>query len=242
MLAWQGSTVITNLQTATLVYNSGTGNSVPVYNTLSTPGGGQYKLVLPDSTKVWLNASSSIRFPSAFRGSERSVTVTGEAYFEVAKNAAMPFIVAVKGVQVRVLGTHFNIMAYDDESSLNTTLLEGSVKVMQGEQTSLLLPGQESKISREGNMVVVRADMDEVMAWKNGWFQFRSYDMKKVMRQISRWYNVEIAYEGIMPTRHFSGMVSRENSIGQVLRIMQAGGVGYRIAGRKITVYSNPVH
>jgi transmembrane sensor len=238
-LAKQGNAKVMKLNTATLAYKAGDQNSQEiVYNTLSTPSGGQYQLILPDNTRVWLNASSSIHFPTIFKGKERNVTVTGEAYFEVAKNAAMPFKITVKDVEVRVLGTHFNIMAYNDENSMNTTLLEGSIKVSKGSLNKMLVPGQESRINKTGDINVVEANIEEVMAWKNGWFQFNAYDIEKVMRQISRWYDVEIVYEGKIPTGHFSGIVSRGNDISQVLKIMQAGGVRFRIEGRKVVILS----
>jgi transmembrane sensor len=233
----QGNAKVINLETAVLTYKAGNGNGQEVvYNTLSTPRGGQYQLVLPDGSKVWLNASSSIRYPVTFKGKERNVSITGEAYFEVAKNATMPFTVTVKEATVQVLGTHFNIMAYDDEGSMNTTLLEGSVKVSKGAQHKILAPGQQAKIAQTGAIKIKEADIEEVMAWKNGWFQFNSWNIEKIMRQVARWYDVEIVYEGSISARHFSGMVSRENNISQVLKIMQAGGVHFKISGRKIIV------
>ncbi len=239
MLAKQGNAKVVKLNTATLAYNTADEkNREIVYNTLSTPSGGQYQLVLPDGTRVWLNAASSIHFPTLFKKGERSVTLTGEAYFEVAKDASSPFRIKVKDVEIQVLGTHFNIMAYDDESSINTTLLEGSVKVFKGSSSKVLAPGQESRIGAAGDIKVVNADIEEVMAWKNGWFQFNAYDIQKVMRQISRWYDVEIVYEGQIPAGHFSGLVSRANDISQVLKIIQAGGVRFRIEGRKVIVLS----
>lgn len=237
ILAEQGNAKVMKLNTATLAYNAGDENTREVvYNTLSTPSGGQYQLILQDGTRVWLNASSSIHFPTIFKGKERNVTVTGEAYFEVTKNEAIPFKINVKDVEVQVLGTHFNIMAYNDESSMNTTLVEGSVKVSKGFLNKILVPGQQSMINKAGDMKVVEADIEEVIAWKNGWFQFNAYDIEKVMRQISRWYNVEIVYKGKIPTGHFSGLVSRGNDISQVLKIMQAGGVHFKIEGRRVVV------
>ncbi len=238
-LANQGNTKVMRLNKTTLAYNADKENDLEiVYNTLSTPQGGVYQLILPDGTKVWLNASSSIHFPTVFKGNERNVTVTGEAYFEVAKNAAMPFIINVKDVEVKVLGTHFNIMAYDNESSINTTLLEGAVKVSKGSLNKMLVPGQESRIYKTGDIKVVEADIEEVMAWKNGWFEFNEYDIEKVMRQIARWYNVEIVYEGKIPTGHFSGLVSRANDISEVLKIISAGGVQLKMEGRKVIIKS----
>ena len=239
VLTKQGNAKVVKLHRAALAYSAGDAKSGKiVYNTLSTPRGGEYQLILPDGTKVWLNASSSIYFPTAFKGKERNVTITGEAYFEVAKNAAMPFNVTVKDVQIQVLGTHFNIMAYDDENSMNTTLLEGSVKISEGSINKMLVPRQQSRINKTGGIKVVDADIEEVMAWKNGWFQFNSYDIKEIMREISRWYDVEVVYEGKIPTGHFSGLVSRGNDISQVLKIMQAGGVRFKIEGRKVIVLS----
>ncbi|MDN3655156.1 FecR domain-containing protein [Ferruginibacter paludis] len=236
-LTKQGTTKVVRLNTATLAYNAGAAsNPDVVYNTLATPVGGQYQLILPDGSKVWLNASSSIHFPTIFKGKERKVSVTGEAYFEVAKNAAMPFKITVKNMEVEVLGTHFDIMAYDDENSVNTTLLEGSVKVSEGAAVKMLVPGQQSLVDKTGAIKIEAADVEEVMAWKNGWFQFNSADIQTVMRQISRWYNVDVAYEGKIPAGHFTGVVSRNNDISQVLKIMQDGGVRFKIEGRKLIV------
>lgn len=236
-LTKQGNTKVVQVNMATLAYHSDTESSQQVvYNTLATPSGGQYQLILPDGSKVWLNAASSIHFPTVFKGNERHVTVTGEAYFEVAKNAAMPFTISVKDMEVKVLGTHFDIMAYDDESTMNTTLLEGSVKVSQGNLVRMLVPGQQSNIDKTGSIKVTDAAVEEVMAWKNGWFQFNAHDIKTVMRQISRWYNVEVVYEGKIPAGHFTGLVSRNNDISQVLKIMQSAGVRFKIEGRKLIV------
>ncbi len=238
-LTKQGNAKVIKLNTGTLAYNVGNENNAAiVYNTLSTPSGGQYQLILPDGTKVWLNSASSIQFPTIFKGNQRNVSVTGEVYFEVAKNPAMPFKITVKDMEVSVLGTHFNIMAYNDESSMNTTLLEGSIKVSKNGLNKMLVPGQQSKISKSGAISIVEPDMEEVMAWKNGWFHFDAYDIQKVMRQISKWYDVEIIYEGKIPTGHFSGQVSRANDISQVLKIMQSGGVRFKIDGRKVIVLS----
>jgi ferric-dicitrate binding protein FerR (iron transport regulator) len=240
----QGDAKVINHNTSVLAYDARwTTSREVVYNTLSTPRGGQYQLLLADGTKVWLNASSSIRFPVAFTGKERQVSITGEAYFEVAKNATMPFIVHFSSATgegkegtVEVLGTHFNIMAYDDERSINTTLLEGSVRVSKGTNYKILKPGQEGKITQSGDIKTGIADIEATMAWKNGWFQFNSLDIERIMRQVARWYDVEVTYDGNIPTGHFSGIVNRNNNIAQVLKIMQAGGVNFKIAGRKVIV------
>lgn len=240
-LTQQGNTNVRKVNTSTLVYSQQNNiqNQKIAYNTLSTPKGGQYQLVLPDGTKVWLNASSSIYFPTVFEGKERNVTISGEAYFEVAKNPEMPFNVKVKSMNVQVLGTHFNIMAYNDENSINTTLLEGSVKVSEGSLNRILISGQQSKVYKTGQIEIEEADIAEVMAWKNGWFQFNGNDIETIMRQISRWYDVEILYEGRIPTSHFSGLVRRTNDISQVLKIMETGGVKFKIEGRKVIVLSS---
>jgi transmembrane sensor len=241
VLTKQGDAQVVNSTTAVLAYDGGSSHGrETIYNTLSTPKGGQYQLLLSDGTKVWLNASSSISYPVTFQGKERNVSITGEAYFEVAKNAAMPFTVTVKDATVRVLGTHFNIMAYDDENMMNTTVLEGSVKVSKGPQAKILAPGQQLKATPAGTLKVEEADVEEVMAWKNGFFQFKSADIEKIMRQVARWYDVDVVtYEGKIPTGHFSAILERKNNIAQVLKIMEGDGVHFRITGRTIVVANN---
>lgn len=237
MLIRQGNAKVSRQSLATLAYHNENGTSPEVvYNTLSTPKGGQYQLILPDQTKVWLNSFSSIRFPTQFTGKERKVSITGEVYFEVSKNAKMPFKIDVNQMQVEVLGTHFNIMAYHDESSINTSLLEGSVSVRSGNQKKILSPGQESRVSKDGSIAVVPADIDGVMAWKDGKFNFNQCALPKIMRQISRWYNVEVIYQGAIPEGRFSGIINQANDISKILDILQAGGVNFKTEGRKIIV------
>jgi len=208
-----------------------------IENTLFTPRGGQYQVVLADGTKVWLNAASSLRFPSDFRGSQRAVELTGEAYFEVAKNKHKPFLVKVGEMQVNVLGTHFNVNAYTEESSIKTSLLEGSVKITSGKATSILQPGEQAVLRNADNKVRVnRVNMDEVIAWKNGVFQFDDADITSVMREIARWYNVEIVYSGSVPARRFEGKISRSAQLTEVLKILELSGVKCIIAGNKIEV------
>ncbi len=217
-----------------MVYNKVAGDQQGVvYNTLSAPTGGQFQLVLPDGSKVWLNSSSSIRFPTEFSGEERKVELTGEAYFEVAKNPTLPFRVSVSGMYVEVLGTHFNIMAYGDESSIKTTLLEGSVRVTKGSSAKVLTPGQQSKMNLKGDINVVDADLEQVIAWKNGYFQFSSDDIETIMRQVARWYDIKVVYKDKIPGGGFSGIVSRKNNISRVLKILQDGGVQLRWKGKK---------
>jgi hypothetical protein len=207
------------------------------YNTLTTPRGGQYKLILADGSKVWLNASSSLHFPTAFTGKERNVELTGEAYFEVAKNKEKPFRVNVNGMQVEVLGTHFNVNAYADENSIKTSLLEGSVKIKRGDVSGLLKPGQQGILESNNNDLRIKeVNMDEVIAWKNGLFQFNGAGIKTIMLEISRWYNVEIVYSGKVPQRSFVGKISRDAALPDVLKILELSNVKFNVIGRKIIV------
>lgn len=233
----QGNARVSKQNLSTLAYHTEQSSvRQVVYNTLSTPKGGQYQVILPDQTKVWLNSASSIRFPTQFRGKERRVTVTGEAYFEVSKNPDMPFKITASHTEVEVLGTHFNLMAYSDEGSVNTFLLEGSVRVRSRSETKVLVPGQESRVSKDGKLRIGTAEEDEVLAWKNGWFNFNKCDIQMVMRQIARWYDVEVEYRGQIPAGHFSGVVSQANEISKVLDILRTGGVNFKTEGRKIIV------
>ncbi len=209
-------------------------------NTLRTPRGGQYQLRLPDGTGVWLNAASSIIFPPAFTGKERRVKITGEAYFEVAKNDAMPFIVNVnKKAEIKVLGTHFNINAYDDEAIIKTTLLEGSVQVSSSLSPSLpqsLIPGQRAIIDTQGKLSVTKADTTKTLAWKHGLFKFDSEDIGSIMKKIARWYDVEIVYEGGKPDIRLSGIISRNVNASNVLKMFELSGVEFTIEGRKVII------
>ena len=216
------------------------------YNVLSTPRGGQYRLVLPDGSQVWLNAASSIRYPTAFTGTERKVEVSGEVYFEVTKNAAMPFRVVVnrrKGepdpMEIEVLGTQFNVNAYTDEDVIRTTLLEGAVKVKKGVKGGILQPGQQAQCKEDGEMRwVPDADVEKVVAWKNGVFEFRDENLQAVMRQISRWYDVEVVYEGAIPTDGFTGRFSRNTSLSGVLSILRLSDIRLTVENKKIIVRS----
>lgn len=208
------------------------------YNTISTPRGGQYQVTLSDGSKVWLNAASSIRFPVRFMGTERKVTITGEAYFEVEKDAARPFRVNAAGSEVEVLGTAFDVNAYDDENSIKTTLVHGSVKIKAAASgnTAFLTPGQQSGIA--GGKIDVRndADIEEVLAWKNGRFQFNHTDIRSILRQISRWYDVDVEYAANVDMS-FSGQLTKDEYVSKVFDMLAlTGEVKFRIAGRKIIV------
>ena len=215
------------------------------YNTIATPRGGQYQVVLPDGTKAWLNAASTLRFPTAFTGKNRVVELTGEGYFEVAKDAAHPFRVSVPpaageagpGTQIDVLGTHFNVMAYTEEGGVTTSLLEGSVRVTGGARSGLLKPGEQAAYSSgSGDLKIGEADMEQAVAWKNGLFQFEGATIEIVMRQVARWYNVQVQYKGKIP-RHFSGLISRNATLSQVLKMLEiAGGATFQLEGNTISV------
>jgi transmembrane sensor len=203
------------------------------YNTLTTDRGNQYQLVLPDGSRVWLNAAASITYPTVFSGPERTVTMTGEAYFEVVHRDRMPFKVKVGNREIEDLGTHFNVNAYEDDSALKTTLLEGSVKV----GNLVLHPGEQASIDSKGRVRVVKdADMDQVVAWKNGMFQFDHADLKSVMEELSRWYGVDVRFEGNAASRHFGGKISRSSNISEVLKILELSKVHFRIENKIIVV------
>lgn len=235
-LAQQGTTKVIKLGGKLAYDPAGTSKEV-VYNTITTPRGGQHQIELPDGSQVWLNAASSLRFPTAFAGKERRVEISGEAYFEVAKNKSMPFVVSVNGAEVQVLGTHFNIMAYKEEKTVKTTLLEGSVRFVSGNNASLLKPGQQSQLSKVGQVKVINGvDVDEVMAWKNGLFYFKNADIETVMRQLSRWYDVDIEYHGEIKLKKFSGKIQRDLNLSEVLEGLKETGIHFQIEGKKLIV------
>lgn len=220
-----------------ITYASGKAPAANAYNTLSTARGNQYQLQLADGTKVWLNAASSIRFPVAFDGKERRVSITGEAYFEVAHNASAPFKVSVNEMEITVLGTRFNVNAYSDEASINTTLLEGSVQLNAGAASKKLKPQQQARLNEQGALTIApNIDTDEIMAWKSGSFMFNEASIESIMRQISRWYNVDIVYRRKLDGATFSGIVSRQTPLPQVLRILEAGGVAFQINENQIII------
>lgn len=230
------------------------------HNTITTGRGNQYQLILPDGSHIWLNAASSLIFPTAFQGNERVVELTGEAYFEIAKDKSRPFRVLVPphtgeqgGAAIEVLGTHFNVNAYGDESAIRTTLLEGKVKVgnrqlatgNEQQRSVILKPGQQAVISssteggREGAIAVQTADIEEAVAWKNGYFQYTDAPLATVMRQVSRWYDVEVVYTGNIQDEVFSGTIPRAANIAQLLKILElTKTVKFRIEGKKLIAAS----
>lgn len=235
-LASQGNTNITKKDDG-LAYSLNGKETKVEYNQVSTPVGGQYQVVLADGTKVWLNAASSIRFPTVFTGSDRTVEITGEVYFEVKKHPSLPFRVKMGEAAVEVLGTSFNVMAYKEENTINTTLIEGAVRISHGGENKLLQPGEQARLDRTtGNIRVAEMDVEEAIAWKNGFFLFNDASVGTIMRQISRWYGVEVSYEGAMPSRQIRGKAPRTTNLPELLKVLELSGVHVRLEGQKILV------
>lgn len=243
VIAKQGAStvLISNKQ---LVYNTTAREDAVMYNTVTTTRGRQYQLVLPDGSRVWLNAASSIRYPTA-AGDSRIVTITGEAYFEIAKDKSRPFIVKANGMDIEVLGTQFNVNSYADEMGTKTTLFEGKVKVVGGAGYTLLKPGEQATVATSGGgtagghaAISVRSgvNLGAVIAWKEGKFQFDKTPLPAVMRQLSRWYDMEVVYQGPVPQRDFGGEMERDLSLSEVLEGFSDMGVHFKIEGKKLIV------
>lgn len=238
-LSQQGDIQIIKLDDGRLSYNNGQGkkSNEILYNTIATPKGGQYQLTLSDGSKVWLNAQSSIRFPASFTGDERKVEMTGEGFFEIAHNATMPFKVSVDGLEVEVLGTHFNVNAYKDEPEIKTTLLNGSVKVKKGIASRIIKPGEQAVLNNKNEKIqIVNPDMEEVLAWKNGLFYFDGASIQFVMRQLARWYDVNVIYEGDLKERRFGGEIQKNLKLSQVLKLLEKNNIHFSIVGKNIIV------
>lgn len=242
MLASEGDVLIERTADGAIAYKGTT--AALVYNTLLNPRGSKpVSLTLSDGSKVWLNSESSLRYPVSFSGKERTVEITGEAYFEVQKNPAMPFRVSIGGTgSVEVLGTHFNINSYGDEAHTRITLLEGSVRVtVPAAKPVVIAPGQQAYYTngtRNGTFIDVKpgVDLDAVMAWKNGYFNFDQADLYTVMRQLSRWYNITIRYEGKMPSRVFGGEMQRDLNLSEVLKLLEKNNIHFRIENDQLFV------
>lgn len=245
-LASQGDVQIVKLASGQIEYNLQglTANDV-LWNTMSTPVGGQYQVTLPDGTKAWLNAASSITFPTAFTGEKRQVKIYGEVYFEVARNNQKPFMVDVDGKSVvEVLGTSFNINSYHDEGSIRTALLEGSVKIMYGKEESVLKPGYQATIafsgqppgSKDSAIQIQPAHLDQALAWKNGLFSFNDADLRSVMRELERWYDINVQYRGAVPAITLKGKMYRNVNLSAVLDFLQRMGVDVRMEGKTLVV------
>jgi transmembrane sensor len=241
-LANEQNAVINKTSDGQIAYAANTtqANSQILFNTIATPKGGQYKLVLADGTSVFLNAASSLHYPAVFTGHERMVELTGEAYFEVAHNSKMPFKVRSKGQIIEVLGTHFNINAYADEDATVTTLLQGSVKVgadAHSDNFKILKPGQQSIHQELTNSFLVKpADTELAMAWKNGYFEFDRADIKTIMRQISRWYDVAVEYKGTIKKDEYVGRIERNAQLKDVLQMLQFSHIHFKVENNKIIV------
>lgn len=213
------------------------GQTAPVYNTMTTPRGRQFRLVLPDGTKVWLNASSSITYPTAFIGKERKVTIIGEAYFEVVHNGAMPFKVEVEGQTIEDLGTHFNIMAYPEENVIATTLVEGSIKLTKDHVNRILKPGQQAQLNKlSGNINLKDIDTSQAIAWVHGQIVLDNTSIAELMRQISRWYNVDVQINGDFSKRQFGGTIDRNVDLSYVLDALKANGIHAAFQDKKVIV------
>ncbi|MRR22621.1 FecR family protein [bacterium] len=238
LLADQAGTQVVKVEDGRLAYTSeGKRKAEVVYNTVTTPRAGQYELILPDGSKVWLNSESSIKFPVSFIGSFRVVEITGEAFFEVAENYDMPFRVKTAGITVEVLGTSFNLRAYADEGSVNTTLVEGSVQIASPVYQTTIAPGQMATADPTGQIQVENdVDIEEIIAWKEGLFIFNSETLEQIMSQVSRWYDVKIEYEGEITNKTFSGIVSRYSNVSQLLKIMEQAGIRFVITEETIKV------
>ena len=237
-IASQAGITITKTADGKLIYSVGhnerTGTTT-VYNTIETPKGGQYRVQLPDGTEVWLNSQSSLRYPASFEAlDERRVELSGEGYFQVAKDKAHPFIVKSNRQIIKVLGTHFNINSYADEPAAKTTLLEGLIQ-LNGQV--MLKPGEQATIPASGGISISQVDVDEAVAWKNGKFIFADENIESIMRKLERWYNVEVSYEGAPPTETFTASIGRFDNISKILdKLSYTNNVHFKIEGRRIMV------
>lgn len=209
------------------------------YNTITIPKGGQYQVVLPDGTKVWLNAASSLRFPTAFTGNQRLVELTGEGYFEVATIKHQPFTVVANSASVQVLGTHFNVNAYSLEDATRVSLLEGSVKVNAGNSSRMIRVGEQAVVDVSSNIDVIKADVEQVTAWKDGYFQFDNEKFEEIAQKLERWYDVEFVNPGSLANKKFAGAIPRDTSLPEVLKMLElSGSIDFEIQGRRIIVSS----
>jgi len=236
-LAMQGQTSITKVNNGQVVYSALNNSNEDVqFNTVLAPQGGQGSLILADGTQVWLNSSSSIKFPASFKGNQRLVTITGEVAFKVFHNAKMPFRVIAAKQLTEDIGTEFDINAYPDEPVIKTTLLDGSVKVSIPGKSMLLKPGQESTLN-SNSLSVQNGDIQTAFAWRNGYLWFNNENIESVMRQVSRWYNVDVVYRGKITNDGFNGKISRYKNINQVLHMLEySGSVHFKVQGRRIEV------
>ncbi|SKB32338.1 FecR family protein [Daejeonella lutea] len=247
-VASQGNTSITKTEDGQIVYNKNGGgmrsmNGSTAANTIQTPKGGRYQIRLPDGSRVWLNSASTLTYPTTFAVTERKVKLIGEAYFEIARNKKVPFRVESNNQTVEVLGTHFNVNSYEDEAYIKTTLLEGSVRIILNSSNpkgKLLKPGEQSLTSAsQADIKVQDTDIEKAIAWKNGYFKFKNTPIKDIMREIERWYDVELVYDGKLAPDEFTGYISNEVKISGVLKMLEeSGGIKFSVKGRKLKVKS----
>lgn len=240
-LASESGILITKSADGEITYSikNQTENAANKTNTLSTVNGQTYRLQLPDQSKVWLNAASSIKFPASFAGlKNRKVELTGEAYFEISKDKEHPFIVKTNQQEVQVLGTHFNINSYPDKQNTSTTLLEGSIRITnEHKQQQLLKPGETALVNNKEDILVSPADIKSTMAWKNGDFRFNEERIDEIMLKISRWYDIEVTYHSPISKEKFSGKISRNKNISEVLNMLSySNAVKFIVEGRRVTV------
>jgi transmembrane sensor len=238
-LAVEGKTVVKKVGGGSLSYSVGQriSQEAIVYNILTTPRSGQYQLTLPDGSHVWLNSESSIKYPTSFLEKNRLVELTGEAYFEIANHPSQPFIVKVNGQEVEVLGTGFNVMAYPDEPEVQTTVLTGAVKVKDGSAVVQLRPDEQAQSSGGGRIhVLTGVPSQDIVSWKDGFFYFGRASLKEVMRQLARWYDVEVRYEGTVPDVEFGGKIDRSLSLNDLLKFLNKNQVHFRLEGRVLIV------
>lgn len=238
-VARQAGVVITKAADGRIVYQTVGTNTIgqqPLKNTITTPKGGQYQVILPDNSSVWLNSASSITYPTSFSGKERLVSLRGEAYFEVTKNKKMPFRVRSGLQTVDVLGTHFNVNAYDDEPDIETTLLEGSVKLTSPLISTLIVPGEQGVVSGTGEITKRMVDIDQEVAWKNGLFSFKGQDIHAIMREISRWYNIEVIYDKSLPQEKYYGEIERSSRLENVFKILELNNIVFKVQGKTVVV------
>ncbi|SHM00465.1 FecR family protein [Chitinophaga jiangningensis] len=227
-----------SVQGESLVYDQSgttTGGAVK-YNTLQTPAGGQFAVVLPDGSRAWLNAASSLRYPTAFTGNNRTVILNGEAYFEIAADKNKPFVVEIAQMKVQVLGTSFNVMAYNEEDAIKTTLITGAVNVSSANATKHLLPGQQAAFNKQEQFTIGNADVSAAIAWKEGKFEFSGEDITVVLRQIARWYDLQLELKDGMPEGHLSATFPRSTSLENVIKMLELSGIHCEIANRKLIV------
>ncbi|MBV8251684.1 MAG: FecR domain-containing protein [Chitinophaga sp.] len=236
VVSQQGNMSIVKLDSGLLAFKGTENGNEHSVNTLITPKGGQYCVILPDGTKVWMNAESELSFPSAFSSKERAVTLAGEAYFEVTNAADRPFIVNTKNQKVQVLGTSFNINAYTNEAMISTTLISGKVKVSAGDKSTVLLAGQQLQQNSSNWKILPNTDTDAVLAWKNGYFSFNNADIVTVMRQLERWYDIKVVIETKTTSHQFVGEIPMNITLDKTMEILKQSGIDYTIYGNTVTI------